>query len=186
LGVDRVDEAITPLAYGVPRGVRSCRGLLQRCGDVENPVWCRLTNISQHGSNICYLFVTFSLIDNKKGLTANRRKSLFLSQMRETGVEPARVSPLDPKCRKITFLLHRAHRTFGWQPLIWQRETTNRHWRCLTSEWALDVPECVRSVSGLRAGFSVQRAKHGIAVACILIGHSLIASDPRQPAVRIL
>ena len=44
----------------------------------------------------------------------------FASKVRETGVEPARVSPLDPKCRKFTFLLHRAHRTFGWQPLVWQ------------------------------------------------------------------
>jgi len=41
-------------------------------------------------------------------------------KVRETGVEPARVSPLDPKCRKFTFLLHRAHGTFGWQPLMWQ------------------------------------------------------------------
>jgi hypothetical protein len=107
-------------------------------------------------------------------------------EVRETGVEPARVSPLDPKCRKFTFLLHRAHRTFGWQPLIWQRETTNRHWCCPTSEWALDVPKCVRSVSGLLAGFSVQRTKHGIAFVCILMGHSSIAFDPRQPTSRIL
>ena len=34
-------------------------------------------------------------------------------------------------------------------------------------------------------GLSVQSAKHGIAVACILIGHSSIAFNPRQPTIRI-
>jgi integrase len=41
-------------------------------------------------------------------------------KMRERGFEPRPLSGLDPKCRKFTFVLHGAYRTFGWQPLIWQ------------------------------------------------------------------
>ena len=56
-----------------------------------------LTNTAATPAKSCYQFATNPGSRNETGLTNNRRKSLSDKEVRETGVEPARVSPLDPK-----------------------------------------------------------------------------------------
>ena len=57
---------------------------------------CNAIAVQQH-RNICIRIAYGRHCIKEEGLAVNHRKSLQEKQVRETGVEPARVSPLDPK-----------------------------------------------------------------------------------------
>jgi hypothetical protein len=117
----------------------------QRASGVSSGLHCHFTATTSKYLHTDCIRLT---LHQRERTCSNCRKSFVIKQVRETGVEPARVSPLDPKCRNFTFLLHRTCRTFVWQLLIRQHRTTIWHCCWLVIGWALDVPKCVRSVSG--------------------------------------